>query len=290
MDRSLAVFVIGGVLAAQMLAAGAHSQQSSITQPALEHENASVKLFALPEAPHGKSTILGGEIQNVDPVRDQLRLKAYGQKPMTILFDERTQVFLDGNKLSLHDLRPNTDASIQTVLDGTDVFALSIHLLSQVPEGQFQGQVLSYNPETKELSVSAAASREQVKFLVPPTTPILRVGQSEFSSAHSGLSDLVKGALISLTFESNVKQRGVASRISILATPGSAFVFGGSLSSLDMHSGVLILVDPRDQTSHQIFFDASKIPSSKSLHEGEEVRVTATFDGSRYVAGTIAAN
>jgi hypothetical protein len=67
-------------------------------------------------------------------------------------------------------------------------------------------------------------------------------------------------------------------------------VFGGSLSSVDMHSGVLVLADPRDQKSYQIFFDASKIPTSQTLREGDEVRVTATFDGSRYVAGAIAVN
>ena len=294
MDRSLALFVIGGVLVAQMLVAGAKSEQSSNTQLALEvaseAENGSAKVPALPAAPHGKSTVIGGEIQNVDPVRDQLRLKAYGQKQMTILFDERTQVYLDGKKLSLLDLRADTDASIQTVLDRTDVYALSIHLLSRAPEGEFQGQILSYNSETNELTVSAAGSREQVKFLVPLTTPIIRVGQGDLSSVHSGSWDLVKGTLISLTFESNGKLRGVASRISILATPGSIFVFGGSLSSLDMHSGVLILVDPRNQKSYQIFFDASKFPTSQTLREGDEVRVTATFDGSRYVAGAIDVN
>jgi hypothetical protein len=287
MDRSLAVLVIGGVLVSQIVAAGAQSQQSSSTQLALEHENASVKLPMLPAAPQGKSTILGGEIQNIDPVRDQLRLKAFGQKPMTILFDERTLLFLDGKKLPLHDLDAGANASIQTVLDGTDVFALSIHLLSEAPEGEFQGQVISYDSRTSELTVSAAASREQVKFLVPPTTPISRIGQAEFSPLHSGLSDLFKGALVSLTFKSNVKEGGVASRIAILAAPGSIFVFGGSLSSLDLHSGVLILVDPRDQKSYQIFFDASKLPASQSLHEGDEVRVTTTYDGSRYVAGAI---
>ena len=290
MDRSLALLVIGGALVAQMFVAGAKSEQSSNTQPALETESASANVPALPAAPRGKSTIIGGEIQNVDPVRDQLRLKAFGQKPMTIVFDERTLVFLDGKKLPLHDLRSDTNASIQTVLDGTEVFALSIHLRSRAPDGEFQGQVLSYNPESNELIVSAAASRDQVKFLVPLTTPIIRVGQGDLSSVHSGSWDLVKGTLISLTFESNGNKRGVASRISVLAVPGSIFVFGGSLSSVDMHSGVLVLADPRDQKSYQIFFDASKIPTSQTLREGDEVRVTETFDGSRYVAGAIAVN
>jgi hypothetical protein len=290
MDRSSAVLILGGVLVAQLLVVSARSEQNANAQFAVETETASAKVPVLPAAPHGRSTIIGGEIQIVDPVRDQLRLKVVGQKSMSILFDERTQVFLDGKKVSLHDLHSDTGASIQTVLDGTDVFALSIHLLSQMPEGEFQGQVLSYNSETNELTVSAAASRDPVKFLVPMTTPIIRVGQGDLSSVHSGSWDLVKGTLISLTFESNGERRGVASRISILAVPGSVFVFAGSLSSLDMHSGALVLVDPMNQQKYQIFFDASKFPASQTLHEGDNVRVTATFDGSRYLAGAIAVN
>jgi hypothetical protein len=64
-------------------------------------------------------------------------------------------------------------------------------------------------------------------------------------------------------------------------------VFGGNISSLDMHSGSLILVDPQDDKHYQIFFDSAQLPISHTLHEGDYVRVTATFDGSRYLAGTI---
>jgi hypothetical protein len=48
-------------------------------------------------------------------------------------------------------------------------------------------------------------------------------------------------------------------------------------------------VDPRDEKSYEIFFDSSKFPTSQSLHEGDNLRVTTTFDGARYVAGAIAA-
>jgi hypothetical protein len=116
------------------------------------------------------------------------------------------------------------------------------------------------------------------------------VGQGELSASHQGSSDLVKGTLISLTFQPSKKGQGIASRIEILATPGAAFVFGGSLSSLDMHTGLLTVVDPRDEKSYQIAFDPSRFPTSQTLHEGDNVRVAATFDGSRYVAYSIALN
>jgi len=290
MDRYLVTVIVGGVLIAQLLATGARTEQSTNPQFALEGENTSVKFPALPAAPAGKSSIVGGEILKLDPVRDQFQLKAFGQRPITILFDERTQVYLDGKKIRLRDLHSDSVASVQTVLDGTNVFAISIHLLSQAPEGEYQGQVLSYNADTRELTVSATSSRDQLKLVVPMNTPITRVGQVDLSSSRPEASDLLKGTMITLTFESNKEGKGIASGIRVLATPGSAFVFGGSLSSLDMHAGLMTVVDPRDEKAYQIVFDPSKFPASQALHEGDNVRVSATFDGYRYVASSIALN
>jgi len=290
MDRSFAALFLGGVLTAQLLTIGAGAEQSTNALLAMDTENASVKTSPLPAAPPGKSTIIGGEIQKLDPVRDQFQLKVFGQRPVTILFDERTQIYLDGKKIPLRDLHSESTASVQTVLDGTNVFAMSIHLFSRGPEGEYQGQVLSYNAVTRELTIRAVSSRDPVKLIVPVNTPIIRVGQVDRPSLVPGVSDLVKGTLISLTFEPNKGQQGIANGIEVLATPGSAFVFEGSLSSLDMHTGLMTLIDPRDEKMYQIVFDPSKFPASQTLHEGDNIRVSAIFDGSRYLANSIAPN
>ena len=93
----------------------------------------------MPPLPSGKSTILGGAIRDVDPVLDRFTLRIVGEKPIKILFDERTQIFQDGKKVPLRDLKPADHASVQTILDGTNVFALSVHVLSKSPEGDYQG-------------------------------------------------------------------------------------------------------------------------------------------------------
>ena len=259
-------------------------------QSAPKNESASVDLPALPPTPMGKSTIVGGIIRSVDPVRDELTLKVFGQRPLRIRFDERTQVYCDGKKIPLRDLSSAGHASVQTVLDGTDVYALSIHLLSQSPEGEYQGQVLNYNLNTRELTISAARSYVPIKLLVPINTPVARVGQSAFSLTQSGMSDLVKGALISVKFESDREGRGMTHEITVLATPGSVFVFNGSISALDMHSGTLVLDDPLDEKGYQISFDSVRLPTSHNLHQGDHIRVTAEFDGTRYVASAITVN
>src|SRR5665213_2277026 len=155
MGRSFAVVILSGVVIAQMCASGAKAEQNAGTQLALASGSASGELSALPAIPRGKSTIIGGEVQNVDPVRDEFRLKVFGQRSMKILFDERTQIYLDGKRIKLHDLHSNEHGSVQTVLEGTDVFALSIHLLSGSPKGDYQGLSLIHISEpTRQAEIS----------------------------------------------------------------------------------------------------------------------------------------
>jgi len=209
---------------------------------------------------------------------------------MKVLFDERTQVYRDGLRSALRYLRPGDQVSVETVLDGTTVFARSIHLLSVVPEGECQGQVLNYNPGDGELTVRDALSRQPVKLKVPAGTSIVRQGQADSASSDSGLSSLAKGTLISVRFQSDNKGHGVASQIAILASPGSAFMFVGNVTFLDLHSGLLVLVDPRDDQRYEVSFDSARFPISHELHEGVDLTVTAAFDGARYVANKIAIN
>jgi hypothetical protein len=289
MKRVLAAVMLVGIAIGRAPIAEAQSQAPD-SQSALKSASPAIHLPTLPPAPRGKSTILGGEIRSVDPVRDQLVLKAFGQRPVKILFDERTQIFRDGNRIPLRDLGPSDHASVQTLLDGTDVYALSIHLLSQSPDGEYQGRVLNFNPGTRELTVSSTIFRDPVKLLVPADTPVTRVGQPVFTQAQSGASDLVKGTLVSVRFQSDKQGRSVVNQISVLATPGSEFVFVGDLSALDMRSGTLALVDPSDQKTYQIGFNSARLPVTRNLHTGDHVTVTADFDGVHYVASAIAIN
>ena len=209
---------------------------------------------------------------------------------MKILFDERTQVYLDGKKIPVRDLGPEEHASVQTILDGTNVFALSIHILSQTPEGDTEGQVLSYNARTGELEVRTPESSNPVRLIVTESTAIARAGEPAFASAPSGANDLVPGALVSIAFQPRQNGHDIASHITVLAVPGSSFLFSGSISTLDMDSGSLILVDPRDEKSYQIHFDSAYLPISWTLHLGQSVTVQARYDGSRYQATEITAH
>ena len=145
MGLLFAIFLLGSVSSAQLSAVNVAPQQNEGTQPASGPEGLPGDLLALPE---GKSTEIGGTITDVDPVADRLNLKVFGGRSMKILFDERTQVYRDGVKTSLRDLHANDHASVETMLDGTAVFARSVHILSHSPQGECQGQVTSYDPGT----------------------------------------------------------------------------------------------------------------------------------------------
>jgi hypothetical protein len=265
-----------------------HSQ--SFLQPPLKSDVVSADLDDIPRLPKGKTTIFGGAIRNFDPVRDQFTLNVIGQRPMRILFDERTHVFLDGSKIRLRDLGPEEHAAVETTLDGDKVFAVSIHILSKSAESQYEGRVVSYDPSTGLLSIDASASRNAFKVFVSSSSQFSRSGQHEFSSRPSGPSDLAPGSLVSIKFQPHGPGKAIATSIAVLAVPGSSFSFSGSIASIDLHTGTMVLSDPSDQKSYQISFSSALFPESRALHPGDHVMVTAAYNGTGFVASAIAAN
>ena len=288
--KAFVAVVVLGVAAIAFQSAGVLSAQVAKPMAVAGADELSGNPSALPTLPTGKTTILGGEIRNFDPVRDQFTLQIYRQRPMKILFDERTEVFRDGVRIPVRELGLEDHASVQTVLDGANVFAVSIHFLSGLPEGECQGRVLRYNPRTGELAVASALSPAPVMLRVAASSTVARVGEREFAAARSGVSDLVAGTLVSATFESDAAHRNIAREIDVLAVPGAAFVFNGDISFLDMHTGSLILADTRDGKSYQVHFDSARLPASEALRAGENVAVRAIYDGTRYDANQITIN
>jgi hypothetical protein len=290
MKRVIAAVIVGGLALGALPAARAQSEHSGSPASVLKSSDPAVASADLPPAPSGKSTIFGGEIRSIDPVRDELVLKVYGEKPMKILFDERSLAYLDGKRIRLRTLRPEDHAAVETTLDGANIFAVSIHALSRSPEGDYQGRVMSYDPGSGALTITSSASREPFTVQVLKDASFARQGQPAFASAPSGPSDLQKGSLVAVDFESDRQGHGVASKITVFAVPGAAFAFSGNISALDMHIGSLVLTDPRDQRTYQISFDSAHLPEGKDLHIGEHVSVKADYDGAHYVANRITAD
>jgi hypothetical protein len=290
MKNLLASLIVSFSIAAASNGTEAHGQQFAAEATASSLPgNGSGSLSRIPAVPKGKSTLFGGEIRKIDPVRDELTLGVFGQGPLRMLFDERTQVYRDGKQISLRELTEKEHASVETTLDGTKLFAVSIHILSHLPDGEFEGRVIGYDPGSGELTVMSSRSAESLKLLVRKDTSIVRKGQSTFASAASGLSDLTNGGLVSVHFAAGGNRAAIAREIDVLAVPGAAFVFSGDIASIDLHSGILVLRDPRDEQNHQVVFDPMRVSAVESAHVGDSVRVIANYDGTNYVATEISA-
>lgn len=287
MRRFVHSFLIGAVTVVQVSISTSLPAQPSASSDPPAPAAGSADLPPMPALPKGESTIMGGAIRKVDPVLDRFTLDIFGQRPLRIEFDQRTQLFRNGVKIPLRELGPADHASVQTALDGTKVFAESIHILTQAPEGECQGVVRSFDSGSGTLSIDSGLSPRPVKLFVSGETAIVRSGQPEFKAAQSGRTDLVQGTLINVTFTPDLHGRSVARHITVLAVPGSRFIFGGTISFLDMSSGSLVLMDSRDGKSYQIFFNRNRFPSAAKLHVGEKVTITASFEGSRYEASLI---
>src|SRR5689334_10986960 len=177
MRRFLILTILNGVAVAQIASLNPKPGMDPANPPVSKLEASSTPLPDLPPIPVGKSTVIGGAIRNIDAVRDQITLNVFGGKTMKVLFDERTQVYRDGRKTHLQDLRVGEHVSLETMLDGTTVFARSVHMLSQLPEGDCQGQVLKYDRSSGELLVRDMLTPDPIKLHVASGTPIVRQGQ-----------------------------------------------------------------------------------------------------------------
>jgi hypothetical protein len=263
-----------------------NAQQGNVSaiDPDLSAAGSSAGVSAIPPLPRGRSTVLGGAIHDVDPVFDRFTLNIAGEKPLRILFDGRTEIFVDGKRIPLRDLKPVEHASVQTTLDGSSVFAVTVHILSHLDQSDYSGQVLSFNPSTGDLDLVSGQGGQPFRVHVSGETRISRTGQNSFTSGRASIADLQKGSILSAQFKANGKGRAEATEITVLATPGAQFIFSGNVIALDMYSGTMMLLDPRNNQSYPIAFTPDSFPSLRKIQNGQRLRVSAQYDGTRYLA------
>jgi hypothetical protein len=238
----------------------------------------------IPPLPAGKATLVGGTIDKVDHIRDRLVLQVFGGGRTAVLFDERTNVFRGNQAGSLDDLKNGERIYADTMLDGTDIFARNIRIVPQGPTGQSSGQVVDYQPGSRELTLRDTLSPEPVTLHLAGDVVVARGDRTVRPE------ELSPGTLVNLTFSPGNGEDPLVRQISILASPGAAFLFAGRVEHLDLHSGLLVLVDPRDNKNYEVYFDPSDRRFTRDLRQGANVTVQASFDGTRYQSRDITVN
>jgi len=237
-----------------------------------------------PDMPKGKATLIGGTISNMDRVRDQITVRPFGGREMKILFDGRTQISRDGNKASSVDIKPGEKVYIDTVLDGTTIFAKNIRVVSKGASGQSRGQIVAFDRARSEMTLNDGLNTEAISVRIMPGTKVISEGRETSTNA------LRPGTLVAIEFSPTGDGAVSAQKISILAQPGTVFTFIGKVMFLDMHKGILSIVDPRDKKSYDVHFNPSSVRINGDLQLDSEVTVNASFDGTRYATSAILVN
>lgn len=306
MGRFLLPVVLRIVLAGVLLAGMAHGQatqsenamsskgaltpsKDNDAQPPEEESSAALLdpaslLPDLPPLPRVKTSLIGGTIERVDRVRDRITVRIFGGGKIIIAFDPRTRIVHDGADAPVTDLHQGDRVYVDTILDGSTVFARTIQLQTSKPAGECQGIVTSYRIDKNELMIRDALSPQPLKVRIASHTRITDRGHPA-----SG-NELAPGTLVAVKFDAQQDGSDVAREVSVLAVPGASFTFAGLVAALDLRLGLLVLTSATDHKTYEIYLDPSAVAVDDRLRQGVDVTAVTKFDGSRYVAHSLTIN
>jgi hypothetical protein len=256
---------------------GTPAVSDTSTDAAIEVDPASL-LPDLPPVPHKNATLIGGTLERLDRVRDQVTVRVFGGGRMSALFDPRTKVYRGSTEVTIADLRQGERIYLDTILDGTTVFARRIRLKSTPTLGESQGILLKYKND--EMVIRDGIAPNPVRIRLNPSTKFLQGERSVPAST------LVPGSLIAVTFDPQGNGHDMARQVSILALPGTRYTFTGQVAHIDLRTGLLVITSSVDKKTYEVYLDP-KVTPGDNLQPGASVTVIANFEDSRYVARTL---
>ncbi|HKW25277.1 MAG TPA: DUF5666 domain-containing protein [Terriglobales bacterium] len=265
------------------IAAGAASGQNKATSEGAataSPENSNYDpLLDLPPLPQGKTTLVGGTVHSIDQIRNRLRVQPFGGQAMKIFFDERTHIYRDGVPSTQLAIHKGDRVYVDTMLDGTKVFARNIRVVTGTQAADARGQVTRNDAATGRITVQDELSARPVTFRVTPTTAVNGAGLNS-------VRQLQAGSLVTVKFVADRGNGDVAQQISVIAAPGSVFTFYGRITYLDLSTRTLAVSNQSDKKTYDIKFTPTAV-DPQMLGEGKQVLVKAHFDGAGYTADNI---
>jgi len=237
------------------------------------------KLLDLPPLKHNQASLIGGFLERIDRVQSRFVLRPFGRGKLTIAFDPRTQFVRGAEVVRVQDMHPGDRVYVETVLDGTAVFAKTVHLPKDAALGTAVGQVIAYAYDAAQgsLSIRDQLSSQPVKFRINSKTIITGAGVGP-------------GALVQISFlPGKDKDAALVSEIQVLAAPGSVFTFSGRITFLDLPAHQLVVANASDDNRYEIRFNPAAIEADTRarLQEGTSVTIAARFTGQGYVAESV---
>ncbi|HKW19109.1 MAG TPA: hypothetical protein VJO35_16505 [Terriglobales bacterium] len=235
-------------------------------------------LLDLPPLQHHPVTLMGGTVLTNDEVMNRMTFRPFGTKDkLQVRFDTRTHFYLDGKPITEREIKQGQRIYLDTMLDHERVFAKTIWIRSTADSGVGRGQIIGFDPGRKILTVRDELSNQPVKLQLTATTVVRRGNQT------ASLSDLTQGTLVDLDFGAQRELR----RVTLLATPGSTFTFSGRVTYVDVSQKLIAIDNQSDGKKYDINMEAIAASLLHQIHEGQDVSVSAVFNGSGYSARRI---
>jgi hypothetical protein len=280
---SSAVLALSALAGAQSLPSVAPIQQPPANPSALEpvHSKNYDPLLDLPPLAQNKVSLMGGTVTKLDRVRDLMALRIFGGDETKIAFDVRTKVYRGSTEVKDRELQQGQRIYVDTMLNGTTVFAKNIWIQNGPVSGNGTGQIVSFDQKKSILELRDELTNQTLDFQITPKTTI------QEGNAVRATNFLVPGSLVSLTFGPAQKNHGVVQQVTILARPGFSVSFFGAVTFLDLSSDILAVRNNNDGKTYEIRIDGIPKDTIRQLHPGSVIGVSAVFDGKDYMARSL---
>ena len=229
------------------------------------------------------TTLVGGIISGVDRIRNHLTVDVFGGGRWTVYFDERTHIFNHGAEVTQLALKKGERVYVDTMLDNNkrDIFARNIRVGVLAPPADAAGQIVEVDAGHLQIILRDTINSTSVRFSVDSNTRISR------GATPATFQDLVAGSLVRVQFAPDRPNRGLAREIVVLAVPGSAFTFVGTVTFLDTHRNMLSVHNTADDKTYDIYFVPARTDAARRLAVGAQVHVVAIFEATHYAAQQI---
>lgn len=235
-------------------------------------------LLDLPPLQHEKVTLIGGVVVRLDEVMNHMVFQPFGTKQkMQVHFDTRTHFYLDGKPITEREVKQGQRIYLDTQLNGDRVFAKTIWIRTSAESGVGRGQIMDFDPGHRVVTVRDELSNQPLKLQLAANA-IIRKGNQSGSE-----SDLVQGALVGIEFGAQRELRA----ITVLASPGSTFAFAGRVTFVDLSQKMIAIDNRSDGKKYDVSMDAIAPSVLRQVREGQDVSVSAVFDGERYSARSV---
>lgn len=222
--------------------------------------NAYNPILEPPALPKGKPTLIGGTATRIDHVRNLLTVEPFGSKQkIKVFLDERTHIYRNGEATTVLGIRKGDRVYVDTMLDGSRVFAKNVRVQNQSGAAEVRGQVTAVNSSNGTVTVRDELSAQPVTFAV---------GSGTQYSAYKGTAtsaDVQPGSLVDVQFARGQDKHDVAKEVILLARTGDTYVFSGVVTHIDMRTGMLALDNRSDDQTYELHFNQSAVDDRSKL-------------------------